>query len=66
MQQAGARSVAGVCGRVDAGRSLQTAACRVNAVAAPERKLRDPREENVPGDFYVDSTCIGKPTYGHC
>ena len=41
-------------------RPMQVAAIRVNAVAAPERMLRDPREENAPGDFYVDSTCIGK------
>ena len=40
--------------------ALKALASQVNAVAAPERKLRDPREENVPGDFYVDSTCIGE------
>ncbi|KAK9826282.1 hypothetical protein WJX74_005700 [Apatococcus lobatus] len=39
-------------------RPLQTAASRVSALVAQERKLRDPREENAPGDFYVDSTCI--------
>ena len=44
----------------EAKRPVKSAASRVNAVAAPERKLRDPREENVPGDFYVDSTCIGE------
>ena len=32
---------------------------QVCVAAVPQRNLRAPREENAPGDFYVDSTCIG-------
>ena len=35
----------------------------LRAVAAPEREtsVRRPRSENVPGQLYVDHTCIGEP-----
>ena len=35
------------------------AAFRTCVAAVPQRELRGPREENAPGDFYVDKTCIG-------
>ena len=54
--------LAGLSGRPSAPARCRRHAVRVNAVLQEQRpslkELRKPREENVEGPFYVDSTCI--------
>ena len=59
-----AQLASSLAGRASAARPGRTAGnlSGPKAVAAPTRapSVRDPRPENVPGDFAVDHTCIGE------